>query len=1520
MMKFIIHHSSFIIHHYSDDFSAPMPSMTSPPDPSLRVFSPPVAEWFARSIGTPTEIQAAAWPRIAAGGHVLLCAPTGSGKTFAAFLCAIDRLLTGAWETGAVRVLYVSPLKALGNDIRRNLTEPLVALTAELEKNGAAVPGIRVDSRTGDTPADVRRRMLRSPPEILVTTPESLNILLASVGGRRQLAGLRCLILDEVHAVAGTKRGVHLITAVERLTEMVGEVQRIALSATVRPRERVAAWVGGWAPIGDPDDPEYRPRPVTVVASDAPKSIDLRIMLPVGRPAADRREPDAFWTSIGAELRRTISSNRSTLIFGNARRTVEKITRFVNEAGPDRIAYSHHGALSREIRTEVEGRLKRGELKAIVATSSLELGIDIGAIDEVVLVQTPPSVVSTLQRIGRAGHGVGETSRARLMPLLGRDLLEAAVVARAVVDGDIEPIEPVADALDVLAQVLLSMVVAGDRTIDGLYASIRRADPYHNLPRRHFDLVLQMLAGRYASSRIRSLRPMVSIDGVDGTVRARSGAARSLFLSGGTIPDRGYHRLRIDGSGAPLGDLDEEFVWERSVGDTFTLGVQTWRVARITHNDVFVTPTAARSAMAPFWRAEELDRSSFVSERMAELLETIDGRLDDGGLAGELRCSHRLDPAAAAELLRHLRAQRQATDGLPHRHRVIVERTSPPAGRGDHRQLVLHTLWGGRVNRPLAIALAAAFQARYGSRPEVAHSADCVVVVHPATIEIDDPFDLVPAAGLDELLRQGLERSGFFGARFREAAGRALLLPRAVPGKRVPLWVSRQRSKELLEAVRGTGDFPIVLEAWRTCLRDEFELEVLRRRLDEVADGRVVVRHVVTDTPSPFSAQVAWKQTNKLMYEDDTPTGGAGARADLVREIALAEHLRPRIAPALAAELGDRLQRLAPGWSPRGADELIEWLKERLLIPLDEWRALLEAVARDHGTPTPESALAITHRAVIVDAGRGEAAVSAVETLPRVERALGLELADRDLRPVAGSAPPAEAIEARSKLVDVGSLAADGPAGLGALASFLGEWLRFYPPVDPTRVGRLLGVDAPCLELAIGELEAAQEVVVGELVEDAGRPQVCDRDNLERLLRMARTATRPDLEPIDAGALPLLLAQHQGLGLPNPAPEELERVLERLFGLPLAAELWEAEILPARVDPYFPEWLDALLGASDLRWVGAGKGKVMFALEGELGIFRFAPEELDDEDRAAAILPHPAGRFALDELIRSSGLDSGRLTRRLWRSAWAGEATTDSFEALRSGLAGGFTAPPPTPSTDRPRRGRRGAFDRWRRDRPFGGAWFLLPATDDGDDLLRREDDALDRARTVLDRYGIVFRDLLDREPPELRWSRLFRALRLLELGGEIVAGRFVNGVDGLQFASHEVVRRLRDGLDEDRVWWVNAVDPASPCGLGLDGAGWDLPRRVPGNHLVFRGRRLVVTSIRRGAVLSIGPAPDDPGLADCFDFLAVRLGRRVRPVTRIDIETINGEPATSSPYRAVLAGRFRVTRQPNALRLAREY
>ncbi|HOC44411.1 MAG TPA: DEAD/DEAH box helicase [Thermoanaerobaculales bacterium] len=1260
--------------------------MTPAADP-LELFSPPTRSWFAARIGQPTEVQNLAWPVIAAGEHVLVTAPTGSGKTLAAFLWAVDRLLGEAWPGGQVRVLYVSPLRALGNDIRRNLLEPLAGLRGQWSAAGLVPPAVRVLSRTGDTPQAERRAIAKSPPEILITTPESLNILLASASGRALLRGLRSVILDEVHAVIDGKRGVHLMTAVERLAALSGELQRIALSATVKPLDEVARWVGGAVVEQTADGAVFRPRRVQAVAAATPKRFELEVALPIAEPGASR-DPETLWAELTAQLKRVVRRNRSTLIFGNSKRIVEKVARFLNEAEPDQLAYSHHGALSREIRSVVEDRLKAGSLRAIVATNSLELGIDIGSIDEVVLVQPPPTVASTLQRLGRSGHRVGETSRGRIYPLHSHALIVSAVLARAVLDGDIEPSRPIANPLDVLAQVLLSMTVERRWQLDELYDAVRAAEAYRQLPRAHFDLVVEMLAGRFATTRVRGLRPLVSVDRIDRTIRARPGAERLIFTSGGTIPDRGYFTLRIEGSGAPLGQLDEEFVWERAVGDSFSLGVQSWRIQRITHNDVFVAPVDSRSSMAPFWRAEERDRSHFLSDLIGRFLEQVMPRVDDPELARELERRHRLQPAAAAELCRVLAAQVAATGTLPHRHQVVVEHTAAPDRQGNPRQLVLHTMWGGCVNRPLAYALAAAWRERFSTRPEVIHGDDCVVVTYDAAAGPVDPFALVRPQRLEDLLRSTLESTGFFGARFREAAGRALLLPRAGGRRRTPLWLNRQRAKEMLEVVSGQGDFPLVLEAWRECLHDAFELEALREHLADIADGTTAVRHVTTDAPSPFADQVAWRQVNRLMYEDDRPPDRAagGLRADLVRELAFASHLRPRIPRRLVDELESKLQRTAPGYAPRNGPELLEWAKERRAIPEGEWRSLLAAVERDHAADVSAELAAIADRLLAWQphAG-GPTLVSAAEAMPAIAAALGRPLESLPIRSAALDGAAADgAARALSQMVGAPSFEPPDTT----LAELLGEWLAGFGPVEPEWIAQTFGLERSAAADALDELADAQAVLLDQISEGSVAIEACDRENLERLLRMARSAARPSFRPLPAEELPLWLAHTQGLGTRNASIDDLKSAIERLVGCPLPVDLVETEILPARIEPYHPSWLDALLAETELEWFGCGERRIAFGLAGDRNLVIEAPA--DDggagggEADGGRLLPGELGRYTFTDLLRRSGADSGELLEALWRAAWQGEVATDSFAPLRQGVATGFEAAPVEPDRAAP--------------------------------------------------------------------------------------------------------------------------------------------------------------------------------------------------------------------------------------------
>ncbi len=1546
--------------------------MSGNTDP-LSLFHPLVADWFRERVGVPTDPQARAWPEIAAGKHVLVTAPTGSGKTLTAFLWAIDRLLTGKWQPGKLRVLYISPLKALNVDVERNLSQPLAELAARFEAGGLERPEVRTAVRSGDTPAAERQRLVRHPPEILITTPESLNLLLTSKAGRTLFDGLETVILDEIHAVAGTKRGVHLMTAVERLTLLAGDFQRVALSATVKPLERVAELVGGLEMVPEGEAVRYRPRPVEIVRSDAEKRYEVKVRFPAG--ATIEQEGGSFWDALVPQLVSRVGANRSTLLFTNSRRMTEKVTRFLNEAAGCDLAYSHHGSLSKEVRTVVESRLKRGELPALVATSSLELGIDVGDLDEVLLIQAPKAVSSGVQRIGRAGHRVGEVSRGSIYPTFGRDFLQAAVMAKAVLDQDIEEVRPVANALDVLAQVILSMTVAEEWQVEELYAFLRSTHCYRSLSRRAFDLTIEMLAGRYADARVRELKPRLAFDRVDGTLSARPGVDRLLYLSGGTIPDRGYFTLRVEDSMARLGELDEEFVWERSVGDTFTLGAQGWRIRQITHNDVLVAPSRSAAAMAPFWRADERDRDAHLSERVARFLELADVRLEEPAFRLLLAEEYAMEPPAAAELLRLLALQKAATGALPHRHRLLVEWVgeSAPDGR---KQAIFHTFWGGKVNRPFALALAAAWESRYPTAPiDVMHDDDCVLAVAAGDTSAGELLSLVSPSDVELLLRRRLEATGFFGARFRENAGRALLLPKAGFRHRTPLWLNRQRAKKLLEAVSRYGDFPLVMETWRTCLEDEFELTALKARLSELAAGEIAVVEASTAVASPFAAGLVWKQTNTAMYEDDTPLAsrGSGLRPDLLRELVLSSGLKPRLSGGLIEEFERKVQRLHPGYAPRSSEEVLEWVKERVLMAAEEWSALLAAVERDAAAQAGatdevlrgeeiEGALSARLVRVLLPGAEVEA-ICAIETLPRLARALQLEAEDLGARPIrAGQSElPAQAQEAIARLAERREQpagATETPDTLESLERLLAEWARFFGPFPNERPARFLGGSPGTaigrrLEQALENLVVAQSWVVDTLRKGSAAMEICDAENLETLLRWARAAARPSFEALPLAELPLFLAAHQGLTSPGDSLDDLKLRLEQLLGFPAPAAAWEEELLPARLAPYYTSWLDTLLAETDLLWLGVGPQRLTFAFPGDLELVTSeaasppaseGSEPPVDEDEGppadtaapaagdgdlASLFPAGDGRFDLVELVRRSGLPSAEVSARLWRLAWQGRVTNDSFAAVRKGLlnrfqpveepqsAGSARSGPMRPGAMRSGRGR---FDRWQASRPFAGAWLPLPSPEGPADAMESAEQAKERVRLLLERYGILFRELLARELPAFQWSAAFRALRLMELSGEVLAGYFFQGIPGPQFVTPGAFRLLQRGLPEDASFWLNALDPASPCGLDLEGLKAGLPRRHPTTHLVYQGSRPVVVSKRHGKELAIEVPPDHPRLPEYLGLFKVLLTRDFRPRKSIEIQTLNGEPAGKSPYVAVLADLFGLTRDPSGVRLWKRY
>jgi ATP-dependent Lhr-like helicase len=1449
----------------------------------MKQFHPIVARWFLESIGEPTDLQDGAWPVIARGEHVLITAPTGSGKTFAAFLWAIHQLISGKWHLGHTSVLYVSPLKALNNDIQRNLLVPLDELRQIFGRASEPFPHIRVLTRSADTPPSDRRQMQHNPPEILITTPESLNLLLSSPVSRTILTGIQTVILDEIHAVVGTKRGVHLITAVDRLVSMSGEFQRIGLSATIEPVETVADFVGGFRLRGNL---RCSPRSVRIIRSSIRKHYDIHLRF----PEATLEAGDSFWHPFVDEIKAILTRNRSTLVFVNSRRLCEKITHLIN-LGEDRpIAYAHHGSLSREIRAEVEGKLKAGELRAIVATNSLELGIDIGALDEVVLIQSPPSLSSAIQRIGRAGHQVGEVSRGTLFPTHPLDFIEAAVLASGIVSHDIEHTRPVDSPLDVLAQVIISMVSTDTWDKDRLYEQVKTSYPYKNLAREHFDLVLNMLAGRYATTRLRELEPRISIDRLDNTVTARKGAVQALYFSGGTIPDRGHYHLRHHETHARIGELDEEFVWEAAVGHVFTLGTQNWRIERITHNDVFVMPADPRRSAPPFWRAEENLRDFHFSERVGEFLEMANDRLDQPEFQEFLRLTHSMEKTASDQLIQFLRGQREATGcPLPHRHHLVVEFVSAAPGGYPGSQVVLHTLWGGRVNRPYAMALEAAWESRFGHQLEIYSTDDGIMLQLLHEAEAEDILSLVTCANVQDLLKKRIERSGFFGARFRECAGRALLLTRRKFNERMPLWLSRLRSQKLLDAVLPHEDFPILLEAWRACLRDEFDVEALLRVLSEVESGSIRCTETRTTHPSPMARSVTWPQINQYMYMDDQMRSGKTSRLrrDLIRDVIFTPELRPAVSSELARAFEQKRMRLAEGYSPDTSQDLLDWVKERLLIPLIEWRSLLAAIRRDHEVDVETILSPIAHKLVrIHPPGAMEPLIVSLEMLPSIMPSF-----------YSGDLISVESLSAGSQVPQERPDTEEDPEEV--FASLLSSWLGFHGPITRSSARSALGLDADRVDATIDDLADAERLITGNLIKGSEEDYVCDAENFEALLRLSRAEARPIFEPLGIKWLQPFLARHQGILEREARTETLHRRVEQLLCYPAPASAWEKEIFPARIKPYAPASLDSLMQQTDLSWIGQEKRAICFCLKDDLDlVFEEGGDRKGDvEPDLDELFPDPRAKYAFSTLLQVSGSRPSDLAGSLWNGVWKGEITNDTFAALRGAIETGFKVPEAT--FERPGRyrpiGRR--FSRWKESLPFPGNWQRIVRPSRGDDLLEKEERNKDRARLLLNRYGILFRELLQNESPAFRWAAIFRALRLMELSGEVLTGYFFRGIPGPQFITHEAFRALQRQMREDVVYWVSAMDPVSLCGIPLLALKGKLPRRVAGTHLVYRGSTLVLVSQQNGKMLTFRVPPDDPRMLAYLEFLRVLSSREFRPQRRIVIETINEEPAGRSPY-----------------------
>jgi len=1476
-------------------------------------FHPVIRSWFTETYGKPTAVQAQAWPLIESGAHVLALAPTGSGKTLTAFLSAISRFCTNGtlYPANKLTVLYVSPLKALNEDIRRNLLKPLEAIRSRFEQAGLQFPDIKVETRSGDTPQSQRRRFYLHPPSILALTPESLAILLLNPQGRQALSNVKYLILDEIHAVLGNKRGAFLCCQIDRLSLIAGEFQRISLSATIRSPEIAAAFVAGI-------DQNGLGRKINIVAPAAEKKIELTLSFDDRENNIEQIEKyGRRYTNIINYILNRISKNSTILVFTESRRRAERLCYFINQEAALRnagtnVAFTHHGSLSKELRQSVERRLVAGTLPCVVATASLELGIDIGSVDEVVLAGSPGSVSQALQRIGRSGHGVGMVSRGLLFPFHGMDLLLAAALKGAVEDRDIEEIRPIENPLDILAQMILALCIEKKRNIDELYSLLKGFYIFKNLNLEAYLRTVRMLAGLSSSGdgkiRLRDVKPRIWLDNIAGEIGALDGSLLLLYSSGGVIANRGLYSLRL-ADGTKIGELDEEFVWERRLGDRFHFGGRGWRITAIEAESVQAAPLETSSDFMPFWKADTVFRSPRLTERVLAILDGYNGDV-----------THTAPEALAA----FLDSQRNAQHDIPlsGTNRITIEIIDSPENRGDLYAVVMHSFRGGAVNYPLVLALTQELEEKLKLRVESFSNDDSLLLLIPRPgiegnkKQIENIFrnavtelNKSGGGGLcrgERLFRNRLEASGVFGANFREAAERSLLLPKAGFGKRTPLWITRQRSRRLFDAVRGEEGFPVTAEAWRSCLVDLFDMEGFRELLGAINDDSIALSFFYSSIPSPFSRDMVRQETNTLMYEYDERKDiqGSGATlSDKVIQEALGDaSLRPVIKTELADSFNARLRREEPDWAPDDKLSLNEWVKERIAIPLDEWETLCASLPEKLKQELSQTSS--NDRLVIVK--RNDTAIPS--------------MVHREWEESWRSDP----------------------------LPLLGPWLRYEGPISLSRVAEVFGLSLAEAEDAVNALAEVDEVICDVRVAEAVSPLVCDSRNLEMLLRLSRRKQRPEIIERPAALLVPFLALRQGL-LTKSNDAQVGTALSginKLNACCAPVKLWETEFFTARCAHYSPEIINSEINEGRLVWYGAGKEKIGFCWPDDLELVSMntvhklklkihsETETMSVGETLAQLInggffDRPRDFWEIKDAVNAStkqNVNSKDCADALWQEAWQGRLSSDSFEPLRRGIQFGFTIKntetveqPLQSSLGSPRMPRipRSLRDRWRDGAPVSGRWFSIVFNDVEnteqnqwwDDPIDEEGRNRDRVRLLLARWGILCRPLLEKasgssssksEPSPFTWSGLLPTMRRMELSGELVAGRFFAGINSLQFASPVIARELENAEAIDTIYWMNAADPASPAGLDLEGLDPRLPDRQQSSRIYFQGARLIAVSNRNGKELHIYIAPDDPGIPFLIDLIKIPRVRKVLPENKIVIDTINNKTAGQSEYAKV--------------------
>ena len=1454
----------------------------------LEVLGPEVAAWFRSTYGVPTPPQRGGWPVISAGRNTLICAPTGSGKTLAAFLACLDHLWKNPRTAPGVRIVYISPLKALNEDVRRNLEVPLAGIVAEAEAAGRPLPALRAAVRTGDTPAAERQRMARRPPDILITTPESLHLLLTS-RARETLRSVSHVLVDEIHALCPNKRGIFLALLLERLEAInPAGLVRVGLSATQRPLEEVARYLGGRRRVSGPDgSPRFEARPVTIVDAGHRKDLDLE----VSYPAADLGPAPpggATWPAIERRLLGLIEGHRSTIVFANNRRVVERLTAHLNElaaaeseaeappAGdedePRIIAQAHHGSLSQERRRSTEEALKRGELPAVVATGTLELGLDMGAVDLVCQVESPGGIARGLQRVGRAGHLVGGTSKGRLLAKTTGDLLESAALAGAMLRGEVEPLRVPTNALDVLAQQVVACVAVDRWEVPALFEMIRCAYPYRDLTAEAFEGVLGLVSGRFhaGSEPLRDLRPRLSWDRVHNRLHPLPGTAQAALVGGGTIPDTGQYPLYLGEGGPRLGELDEEFVLERRVGETFALGTSTWTIEAIEPGRVLVGPAEGRPAMMPFWRGEAAARTPELGEAVGALCRELVAKLDDPGGLDWLRDAYRLDPPAARRLRDHVAHQVRSAGAVPDDRTTLVESFRDPVGEVG---LAVLTPFGGKLHQALKLALTARLRRRLGVEVASLHADDGILFRLPRTEE--PPLGLLDGLTADEaedLVREALGESALFGLRFRQAAGRALLLPRPDPGKRAPLWLQRLRARDLLQVARQLPDFPIVVETYRECLDDDLDLPRLRAFLDGIADGSTRVVAHRGEIASPFASDLIFRFTQAYTYEWDQPRRGdlppapAAVSDDLLDPLLRPGASADLLDPTAVGRVEGRLRGV--GRPPRTVDEMAEWLRRLGDLTETELSGPMAGFLAD---------------------------------LESQGRALRIDLA--------GTASPSRWIGAEeAPLYD----SAFGPEGAEADREAIVR--RFF------RTHALVGLDDLTARYPIDPVEAADRlehlVEEGMLVPleapDGSGSRWADRKNLEDARRLTvairrreGVAVRPE---VFADFVSRRQHVHPETRLEGSAAVAL--VFEQLQGFAAPADLWESEVLPRRVRDYRPAWLDEALTSGGWSWraeaEGRGEPRSAFVPRGFAGPWPTPAEPRPEPDGpAATVLGHLDRRGAsfVDEIATGTILAPSLVREALEGLIRLGLATNDRFDPLRPGARARAEAlaiasadrddPPSSRTLGSSRRSTR----RPRSDRPEG-RWSLLPVGVEAD-----EEALLGWASVLFERYGVLTRETVAIDSWAPAWRVLAPALDRAEWRGEVRRGYFVEGLSGVQYvkaeAADDLARLAGSPGGGGPPVLISTLDPANLYGSG---APLDIPLLEGGTARLGRSSTSwLVLDAGRPTLIVEGQGRRLTGLASASEAdLKAAVGllpSLANPSRRVlKVETYNNAAALASP------------------------